>query len=666
MELKNHLICQICKKELKNNRAISGHLKFHNILVKDYYDKYLKKDENEHICNNENCNNETNFINISYGYQKYCSSKCSNSSKDTKQKKECSYLKNYGVNHPSKSLAVQIKKQITCLEKYGVIHPSQSEEIKEKKKQTCLKNYGVTNPMKSPIVQKNYRRIFKEKYGCEYVMQNEVNKQKYRETLNVRYGEDNPSKVKKFQQKKEKTCLEKYGVTHPMKSKEIQEKKEKTCLIKYGTKSVFQVEKIKEKIRGKNIKKYGFYNVSKSEKIKKKKIETCLKNYGVKYPLQNEELLKKSQNTCFSHYNVYFPLQLKKIKNKVIYNSRKKFYDSLINSNRLKTLIKPNFDIELYKGYSFAYFWTCCKCNTVFESNIDDGKIPRCPKCFPPLNSTSKSEIEIFEFINSLNIAVENHNRKILDGKELDIFIPDFHLAIEMNGLYWHSEIGGTIFSDYHLNKTLKCQEKDIQLIHIFEDEWIEKQEIVKSIIKAKLGLIINKIPARKCIIQEINKNQAFNFLESNHLQGFINGTHLGLYFNNELVSVLTYGKPRFRHEYEIEIYRFCSKTDTIVMGGLSKLINYINSKSIISYVDLRYGTGKSYEKIGFKKLGQSKPNYFYTKNYKIRENRLKFQKHKLELILEQYDHNLTEWQNMQLNQFDRIWDCGNLILTFG
>ena len=101
-------------------------------------------------------------------------------------------------------------------------------------------------------------------------------------------------------------------------------------------------------------------------------------------------------------------------------------------------------------------------------------------------------------------------------------------------------------------------------------------------------------------------------------------------------------------------------------MGALSKLISHINSKSIISYVDLRYGTGKSYEKIGFKKLGQSKPNYFYTKNHKIRENRLKYQKHKLELILEQYDPNLTEWQNMQLNQFDRIWDCGNLILTFG
>jgi len=235
-------------------------------------------------------------------------------------------------------------------------------------------------------------------------------------------------------------------------------------------------------------------------------------------------------------------------------------------------------------------------------------------------------------------------------------------MAIEFNGLFWHSELNGKN-SNYHLNKTLECQEKGIQLIHIFEDEWIEKREIIKSIIKSKLNLITTKIPARKCIIQPVSNGEAFEFLDTNHLQGYISGTHIGLFFNDKLVSILTYGKSRFNQNYKLEILRFCNEIDTVVVGSLSKLINHINSDSIITYIDLRYGTGNSYKKIGFRQLYVSKPNYFYMKDYLIRESRLKYQKHKLESILEQYDPNLTEWQNMQLNKYDRIWDCGNLVL---
>ena len=215
--------------------------------------------------------------------------------------------------------------------------------------------------------------------------------------------------------------------------------------------------------------------------------------------------------------------------------------------------------------------------------------------------------------------------------------------------------------STYHLKKTESCKEKEIHLIHIFEDEWYNKQDIIKSILKAKMGKIENKIYGRKCIISEINNKDANDFLFENHLQGPISGKSIGLYYNNDLVSIITYGKPRYNKNYDIEILRFCNKKDTVVIGGLSKLVSRISGK-IISYCDLRFSFGLGYLFSGFKMVNISHPNYYYMSDYNSRYNRLQFQKHKLPNLLENFDPTLTEWENMQLNGYDRIWDCGNLV----
>jgi len=156
------------------------------------------------------------------------------------------------------------------------------------------------------------------------------------------------------------------------------------------------------------------------------------------------------------------------------------------------------------------------------------------------------------------------------------------------------------------------------------------------------------------------------NFYFENHLQGFINGTHLGLYYNNEFVSMITVGKPRFNPNYDLEIYRFCNKLNTSVPGSLSKLLSGITkiseSKSIITYVNARYGIGTGYYKCGFKFVGTTDSGYYYMKYYNNRNSRNQFQKHLLKDKLKDFDSNLTEWQNMQLNGYDRIWDCGNFI----
>lgn len=342
---------------------------------------------------------------------------------------------------------------------------------------------------------------------------------------------------------------------------------------------------------------------------------------------------------------------------------REKTYQQLVSGERLKNEYKPLFTKEEFNGVRFQkYKWVHLACGTEFEDDIDKGNFPRCPKCYKVYGS-SLAEKEISEWLKSLIVIEEN---KKFDNKyELDIFIPSKNIGIEYNGLYWHSEINGNKDKNYHLDKTKFFEKQGIQIIHIFEDEWIEKQEIVKSIILSKLGLVQNKIFARKCQIKEITSKESKLFLFDNHIQGEINSkVNLGLFYKEELVSLMSFGKPRFNKNYDWEMTRFCNKVDFNVIGSAGKLLSYFKKTykgTIISYADRRYSNGNLYTKLNFLKLNESLPNYYYV-NHSIRYSRIQFQKHKLKDKLENFDPNLTEWQNMQLNGWDRIWDCGNLV----
>jgi hypothetical protein len=252
-----------------------------------------------------------------------------------------------------------------------------------------------------------------------------------------------------------------------------------------------------------------------------------------------------------------------------------------------------------------------------------------------------------------------------LEGKEIDIFIPSHNLAIEFNGLYYHSDSFKP--NDYHLNKTLDCESKGIHLIHIFEDEWDYKREIVKSRIKNLLKISEQKIYARKCSIKHVPTKQKTQFLNDNHIQGSVGSIiNLGLYHNEELVSILTFSKGRNilkGDKYEYELIRFCNKLNSNVVGGASKLLNYFvenyKPKEIISYADIRWSNGNLYSKMGFNLIGRSSPNYYYILNRR-RTIRLKFKKHIL--VSEGYDKSLSESEIMLKRGIYRIFDCGNLV----
>jgi len=290
-----------------------------------------------------------------------------------------------------------------------------------------------------------------------------------------------------------------------------------------------------------------------------------------------------------------------------------------------------------------------------------------CPKCANV--GPSNGELEVLEFIKSIyDGEVLSSERSLIAPKELDVVIPGKGIAIEFNGLYWHSEASGKD-KNYHLDKTKACEAKGYQLIHIFENEWINKREIVESRLKAKLGLTERRIYARKCKIIEVDSSTAKKFMDENHIQGkCVSSINLALEFENEVVAVMTFGKSRYSKAYDWELLRFANKLNTTVVGGASKLFKHFtknNPGSITSYSDKRWNNGKVYSAIGMKHIHTSPPCYWYFLSGDKIYHRSKFQKHKLSKLLDNFDPNLSESKNMILNGYNRIFDCGNAVFVY-
>lgn len=301
------------------------------------------------------------------------------------------------------------------------------------------------------------------------------------------------------------------------------------------------------------------------------------------------------------------------------------------------------------------------------NNHLDGRGCPTCGQIFSQNNFVSRGEIELQEYIKSIyQGTIYTSCRSIITPEELDVYIPDLKIAFEFDGLYWHSE---KIRPDknFHLNKTNKCLKEGINLIHIFEDEWTLKNRLVKSRIKHLLGITPNKIYARNCEVKEISQNLTDKFLTKYHIQGSISAKYrYGLFYHNHLVAVMTFNKARFNSNYDFELLRYATVFNFSILGGASKLLAYFrnnNQGSIISYADKRWSVGNLYEKIGFKAISDSEPNYFYLHPSKvIRESRLKYQKHLLKEKLDKFDPNLSEVENMHNNNYYRIWDCGNKV----
>ena len=313
-----------------------------------------------------------------------------------------------------------------------------------------------------------------------------------------------------------------------------------------------------------------------------------------------------------------------------------------------------------------------CKENYIIYRNILHyryaNNINPCSICNPIGELSSIKENDLCQFLIENEIEFIKNDRSILNGKEIDIYIPKHNLAIEFNGVYFHSNVFKT--NNYHLQKTEICNSNNIQLIHIFEDEWDNKKEIVKSILLNKLNKVDTKIHARKCEIHLVKTKDKTKFLNDNHIQGMVGSSiNLGLYYNNELVSLMTFGRKRLAlgnkksNNDEYELIRFCNKLNTSVVGGASRLLNHFIKTykpiEILSYADKRWSNGNLYKKMGFIEVKSTSPNYFYVINKK-RKNRFEFRKDIL--VKDGFDPNKTEFQIMEDRGIPRIYDVGNFL----
>lgn len=278
---------------------------------------------------------------------------------------------------------------------------------------------------------------------------------------------------------------------------------------------------------------------------------------------------------------------------------------------------------------------------------------------------SSLCEQQLVEFITSL-IGTEHvitNCRTLIPPQEVDIYIPSKKLAIEVNGCYWHSDTNRKD-RNYHLNKLKRCNKKGIKLLQISDLCYQQKTNIIHSMVAYQLGCIQHVLNGRDTTVCEISSSTSNLFLQENHFQGAYNSSiNLGLFFNNELVGCMTFSKPRYSNLVEYELIRFACKTNTIIRGGASKLFKFFlkkyNPQSIISYSNKERSIGNIYKVLGFKYSHASKPGYCYYKKDRL-FSRVECQKHKLDRFLNNFNSELTEYQNMRNNGYHRIWDCGN------
>jgi hypothetical protein len=500
---------------------------------------------------------------------------------------------------------------------------------------------------KKSIPYKSYLKTIKiiEKYACS----KKCASMKSKEILSMKYGVESKTCLDSTKEKMKNTMILKYGVDNAMKSKEIVDKLKNNNLIKYGVEYTIQLSKVRDKSKKTIFDRYGVEIPLKSREIYNKLKKTCLYRYGVDNVMKSKEIVDKLKRSNLIKYGVDNITKCHdfRIKNFII--SKDNQYIKYCGNNISS--------FNCINGHKFEI-----KSNNYLD-RIKKGLSP-CTICYPINDHKSIKEKELFNYISSIYKGVIKESYR--DLLEIDIFLPEINIGFEFNGLYWHSHDQKDKY--YHLNKTNYFKEKGIRIIHIWEDDWDNKKDIVKSQIEILLNLNKKKIFARNCKIKQINDSKLVrNFLVENHIQGFTRSeVSIGLYQSDELVCLMTFNKLEGRKKMEHDgwnLSRFCSKKGYIVVGGASRILKFFTSnynvKRIVSYADKDWSFGDLYYKLGFNIVSESKPDYKYIVNNK-RVHKSWYKKSNIKKIGIITDGK-TENQLMKDIGISKVYDCGKI-----
>ena len=584
-------------------------------------------------------------------------------------------LEKYGVSNVAQSKDVYDKIVETNLKKYGVEHPQCLESQKERVKKTNLERYGTTNgKILKPKVDKP-KKVKKVKVsrtggvgkvslrGRGTFYNNGVINRKFidgdaipdgfvkgklmsdeeklrqlskrKKTMLERYGVDNPSKSKEIYEKVKKTNLERYGNTCSAQSNIVRPKISKSMLDRYGVEYSFQAEVIKEKIKATNLERYGVDNPSKSDVIKNKIVESNRKNLGVDYPMQSKDVMDKTRVTSLHKYGTEYPNQSEIVKQHIRDSNLEKYgVERPAQSDEIKRkTIETN-----RKRYGVDY--TCL---------IYSGKLK---------GNDSSYNRSFAELLDDNGIKYE---REFL----LQKYSYDFKVGetlIEINPTATHNTHfnpygKNRIDANYHRDKSKLAEDSGYSVIHVFDWDDVDK---VVQLLKFRVTAY-----ARKCDVKVVSEIDTNNYLDMYHLQGTCRGQkiRLGLYYDNQLVSLMTFGKPRYNKNYEYELLRYCASHN--VVGGANKLFKYFvdnyKPNSIVSYCDTSKFSGKVYDMLGFKIDTINSPSchwYSVKENKHITDNLLRMQGYD-RLFKENHGKGTSNEELILDRGYLPVYDCG-------
>lgn len=600
---------------------------------------------------------------------KTCSKKCAATlRKQTNQKL-------YGGNAPMCSDEVKQKVAETNIERYGVKAPMQNDDIKEKLYQTNLKKYGYKTNLENPEMREKIEQTWIDKYGVNHPWKNEQIRNKIKFSLLERFGQDNPGKVPELRDKASKTYYEKTGYEYPTQNPEVLDKIKQTNLEKYGVEYPYQSEEILNNMYAENIKKYGTKYPTQNDTIKQKIFNTCEERYGSKCYLSSDIGRKQVKASMQNKYNVSAFSQSKEWHNHTMLDSSK--YDTFLQFKQdVRSFILNNFTDT--PSLSDIANMTGVHINTVGQYVLENN-------CSDIVNYVySEMEHEIYTLLRKYDntTEIQRNVRSIITPYELDIYLPEYKLAIECNPTCTHNSTRGIydtegIHYKYHKMKSDLCEEQGIFLFHVFGYDWTHRRKIIESMILNLIHKTPVTVYARKTEVREVDSITARQFLNDNHRQGYANGKiRYGLYYKGELISLMTFGK--MRHTIGIdksdlddcyELVRFCNKINANVVGGASKLFKHFLDEykpaQVRSFSDKAHTRGNLYEILGFTKIRESEPGYVWVDELTdIAYHRINAQKSNIHKFLNDYTFDVndyTETEIMESHGYVKVYDCGTI-----
>lgn len=487
--------------------------------------------------------------------------------------------------------------------------------------------------------------------------QNEKRQKEYEETCMERFGTDNGAKVKENIDKRRETYQERYGTDHPMRNADIVKTQRSTMKERYGDESYLRTEAgkahvdsiIRERYGVDNIMHHPHYKQIASEKFKaitstpewRERMSKIMRE-KYKDPDFYQAHIKRTGSTT------NFSLE--------VMTRRKNLHE---RTNGLISILEDKETLQEYMNSHGVYVlaeYIGVHAQTVYNRAHKFGIEIKTPH--------SAVELQLVRMFKDLGIKVVHSDQSILSGrKEIDIYLPEYNLAIEYNGLNWHTD--QYIPNTQHLDKTRECLEKGIQLIHIMEDEWLERREQVISKLKHLVGKDDSEtVYARKTKPVESNNKDVKDFYDDNHIQGHANATKVfTLLYDDTIVAAMSLKVSGDT----AEITRYA--TSKHVVGGFSKLFSFVKKfmpeiKTFTSFADRRWSTGNMYQKVGFELVKTTRPDYQYVVGKK-RVRKQHFRHNRKLKDLPNYDPNLSENENTKNHGIYRIYDCGLLKFQF-